>query len=112
MAGAWARQQVPLSVTIKCNLIILDIDELLANYVPFSLYEALSCTWGDAPDRVSNKLDGHNFEVTSNSIAAASARRRNTDLSGLMPSASIRQTYSSWMSKSPQWDSSIAKQSR
>lgn len=73
------RQQFPLPVTIKCDIINFDIDELRADYVPFSSCETLSYTWGDAADRISNKLDGHNFEVTSNLAAALRRRLRSEE---------------------------------
>ncbi|XXH05736.1 hypothetical protein Hte_012172 [Hypoxylon texense] len=63
------------SSTIKCSLVTADLDKLDSEAVPFSFYEALSYTWGDATGKVTIKLDGCPFEVTRN-LAAALRRLR------------------------------------
>ncbi|KAI1417224.1 HET-domain-containing protein [Hypoxylon sp. FL1857] len=63
------------SSTIKCSLIIANLDKLDDDSVPFAFYEALSYTWGDATGKVTIKLDGCPFEVTRN-LAAALRRLR------------------------------------
>lgn len=64
------------SSTIKCDLLNFDLDKLGTGDVPFSFYEALSYTWGDAAGKVSIKLDGHPFEVTRN-LSGALRRLRS-----------------------------------
>ncbi|KAI1392149.1 HET-domain-containing protein [Hypoxylon trugodes] len=61
--------------TIKCSLVIVNLDELGNDSLPFSFYEALSYTWGDPTGKVEIKLDGRPFEVTRN-LAAALRRLR------------------------------------
>ncbi|OTA95382.1 hypothetical protein M434DRAFT_208127 [Hypoxylon sp. CO27-5] len=63
------------SSTIKCSLIVANLDNLNDDSVPFSFYEALSYTWGDPTGKVTIKLDGCPFEVTRN-LAAALRRLR------------------------------------
>lgn len=61
--------------TIKCSLVIVNLDDLDNEAVPFRFYEALSYTWGDPTGKVTIKLDGCSFEVAHN-LAAALRRLR------------------------------------
>jgi len=59
--------------TIKCKLVRVNLD--LLDEAPFTFYEALSYTWGDATITESITLDGHAFQVTRN-LAAVLRRLR------------------------------------